>query len=75
MSDVFMIYLFYFQIRINISDILLHRIDIITGMQEYIKHMILTNLQLLYTYNENSLHNLSIFYNISMVENYKLVCE
>ena len=37
-----------------------------TGMPEYIKHMLLNTLQVLYIYNKNYLHRFSIFYNISI---------
>ena len=43
MSDVFIVYLFYFQISKNIT-ILLHQIKHFTGMPEYIKYMILNTL-------------------------------
>ena len=43
-----------------------------TAMPAYIKHMILTTLQVFYIYNKYNLHHFSIFYNISIS---KFVCK
>ena len=37
-----------------------------TGMPEYIKHIIVNTLQVLYIYNKNNLHHFRLFYNISI---------
>ena len=51
MLDVFIVYLFYFQINKNIT-ILLHRIRHFTGMPVYTKYMILNTLQVFYIYTK-----------------------
>ena len=47
----------------------------VTGMPEYIKHMILNTVQVFDIHNKNNLHHFSIFYNISMFSFLKFVCK
>ena len=60
MSDVFIVDLFYFQINTN-STMFAASNQHFTGMPEYIKHMILSTVQVFYIYNKNNLHHFSIF--------------
>ena len=65
MSNVFIVDLFYFQINQNIT-IFAASNQNFTDMPEYIKHMILNNLQVFYIYSKNHLHHFRIFCIISI---------
>ena len=65
MSNVFIVYLFYFQINKHIT-IFCCIESTFTSMPEYNKHMILNTLQVFYIYNKHNLNHISIFYNISI---------
>ena len=65
MSNVFIVDLFYFQINQNIT-IFAASNQNFTDMPEYIKHMILNNLQVFYIYSKKHLHHFSIFCNMSI---------
>ena len=66
MSDVFIVYLFYFQINKNITIFCCIESTFYMYARIYQTHDIEYSASILHIYNTNNLHRFSIFYNISI---------
>ena len=65
MSDVFIVDLFYFQMK-KILQYFVASNQYFTGMPQNIKDMIVNTVQVFNIHNKNNLQHLSIFYNLSI---------